>query len=251
MTVYYCASYLLTHFAIPFSILLIANTFMILAVCKAHRQRRLLSHQEKREHKMAFMMVLVVCEFLFCNTLPFALNIVELIDPSFFTDEDTQSLAWALNDVNNLLVIFNASTTAVIYAACSEKYRRLLLTLCMNICPFPCLSDPRGRAAYGAALCSQMARERRIEKNANDGTLIQKSPVITPWTKETILQSAMIICGREPLITGGDTTVDTSRYIQEDAEPDRQPLRDRRLSDDSFVSAREMCEISTVSLNRL
>lgn len=254
MTVYYCACYLLTHFAIPFSILVVVNTFMILAVYKAHRQRRLLSNQEKREHKTAFMMILVILVFVCCNTLPFVLNFVEEIDPQFFESDDTRLLAWALNDVNNLLVIFNASTTAVIYAACSEKYRRLLLMLWMNTCPILCYPQIRGGCnPYSRATCRESPMERRTHHQSNNNNSPPPLNERRKARKEKATRTASTPDhGREPLIEtnpAGEAVNRPDGDCNGDARQcARMSLEFRRLSDNSVAFAYDLRDIPSFSL---
>lgn len=134
--------YLVTHFIAPFTILICVNMLMILSIAKARRQRVLLGRKQKSEHKTTIMMGVVVLVFLLTNTLPFVLNFVEAVNPSYFNNDETYLIGFALLDLGNLLVVVNTSTTAFIYYACSQRYRRLFWYTChkafcgFKFCPF-------------------------------------------------------------------------------------------------------------------
>lgn len=113
MPVYYVTMYLITHFIVPFTILICVNMLMILSIIKARRQRLMLGRRQKSEHKTTIMMVVVVLVFVLCNTLPFVLNFMEAVNPFYFSNVDTLVIGWVLLDVGNLLVVVNTSTTAL------------------------------------------------------------------------------------------------------------------------------------------
>lgn len=70
------------------------------------------------------MLLLVTLIFALCNTLPFLLNLAECFKPDLFEAESTSWIAYQLNDLSNLLVVFNSATTFIIYLAFSAKYRQ-------------------------------------------------------------------------------------------------------------------------------
>ncbi|MFH4980728.1 hypothetical protein AB6A40_007437 [Gnathostoma spinigerum] len=149
---YFTASYLITHFLIPFSIMMIMNGHVCWTIVILRRARLALTQQmdndtladnvhyqvgmwklqtvqsvigtwQQREHNTTFMLMLVTAIFACCNTLPFLLNLVECAIPDFFTNPQTSYFAYYLNDISNLLVVLNSATTFLIYYAFSAKYR--------------------------------------------------------------------------------------------------------------------------------
>ena len=77
-------------------------------------------------------MVVVMISFALSNTFPFVINFIEASNQCFFTDPTTFILAFKLNDVSNLLVVVNASTTIFIYLVFSQKYRLKFLHLLLR-----------------------------------------------------------------------------------------------------------------------
>jgi hypothetical protein len=121
---YFTASYLLTHFVVPFGLILVLNCHVISAIVKMRKQRQSLTRQQIREQSTTVMLLVVIFIFAICNTLPFLLNLIECIKPNLFSDEDTAQLAFQLNDLSTLLVVFNSSSTWLVYIIFSKKYRQ-------------------------------------------------------------------------------------------------------------------------------
>lgn len=149
MAVYYTGLFFIVHFLIPFSVLTVTNSLMIGSIYRAGAQRRLLSSQQKKEHRTAIMMAMTVVAFLACNTLHLILNAVELWNPKFFDQESTLVLAFSLNDACNLLIVFNTSCTAFIYYFFCQKYRRVASELYARICK--CASEPSPKHIHSCA----------------------------------------------------------------------------------------------------
>lgn len=87
---YYTALYLLTHFLIPFGIILFANVYVIRSMVILTRARRALTRQQEREQRTTLVRTLMAAEFISCmlqmlltitllfaftNALPFILNV--------------------------------------------------------------------------------------------------------------------------------------------------------------------------------
>lgn len=124
MFFYYFGLYLLTHFIVPFSILLIVNIHVVWTILRTRALRRHLTTHERREHRITLMMGVVVVAFLLCNTIPFAMNLLEAYDRDYFRRVETLYITHLVNDIGNLLVVVNSSTTSLIYYAFSQRYRR-------------------------------------------------------------------------------------------------------------------------------
>uniref|UniRef100_A0A1I8AVG4 G_PROTEIN_RECEP_F1_2 domain-containing protein n=1 Tax=Steinernema glaseri TaxID=37863 RepID=A0A1I8AVG4_9BILA len=95
------------------------------AILRAGETRRELVASEKREHSTAKMMLFVVIVFIFCYTLSFILNLAEILDEELFR----QPFGYLLNDVNNILVVINSSSSFIFYTKYSSRYRSQLRTM--------------------------------------------------------------------------------------------------------------------------
>uniref|UniRef100_A0A1I8AP54 G_PROTEIN_RECEP_F1_2 domain-containing protein n=1 Tax=Steinernema glaseri TaxID=37863 RepID=A0A1I8AP54_9BILA len=124
--VFYEWAYTLIMFAIPFTVLIVVNTCVIIAV---HRSRKVHSKlnvydDEVRKQELAkeistsIMLVAIVLAFLCCNTLAFVVNIMEKLDQYKMY---SLTVPWS-----NMLVMTNACINICIYCMFSEKYRNLL-----------------------------------------------------------------------------------------------------------------------------
>lgn len=138
MNVYYIGMFLVTQFVVPFTILVILNGLIVATICRSRKRRMSLNRRERSEQRTATMIIIVVATFIICYALLFSLNIMEAIDAEWFYDVRNMVLAFALNDISNLLVVANASTTIVVYYFFSSKYRNMLITMLARL--FPCLN---------------------------------------------------------------------------------------------------------------
>jgi hypothetical protein len=84
-----------------------------------------LSSHERKEMKLAVMLMIVVLVFLICNVLPFIVNIMELFSLSFKP----------LTEISNLLVTINSSVNIFIYTIFGDKFQRQLVRYLRRICP--------------------------------------------------------------------------------------------------------------------
>lgn len=124
MIYYNTGLYLLTHFLIPFGVIIIMNGHVCKSIIALRRARLMLTRQQQREQSTTMMLLVVTLIFAVCNTLPFLLNFAECIKPDLFEDPKTAGFAFSLNDVSNSLVMLNSATTFIVYLAFSEKYRQ-------------------------------------------------------------------------------------------------------------------------------
>lgn len=111
---------------------------MAKTILEAGETRRELVASEKREHNTAKMMLFVVIGecgrtpptpppsvFIFCYMLSFCLNVLEIFNPNLFKNP----IGFLLNDVNNILVVVNSSSSFIFYVKYSSRYRAQLRTL--------------------------------------------------------------------------------------------------------------------------
>lgn len=119
-------AYTILMFVVPFIVLIVLNSQVLLAVRRSNRLHNRGSvpddaskRSERKERQTSIMLIAIVLVFLTCNTFPFVVNILENIG---YVNEVYESLV----TYSNLLVIVNASCNIAIYMLFSEKYRLLL-----------------------------------------------------------------------------------------------------------------------------
>nr|AFJ93333.1 VRFamide receptor [Globodera pallida] len=169
MLLYQNAATMLSQFLLPLCVLCALNFQVASAILAAVEQRREmwaeeLSAAEQREHKTAKMMLMVVLVFLFCYSLSFCLNVLEIVLPDLFRSQ----VGYLLNDVNNILIVLNSSSSFVFYAQFSSRYRAQLMYLlrqfrCVDLLfrwiygkkPVPYEGSPSGALSVGALLGKQ------------------------------------------------------------------------------------------------
>eukprot|EP00095_Tigriopus_kingsejongensis_P010932 snap_masked-scaffold206_size259025-processed-gene-1.14 protein:Tk10932 transcript:snap_masked-scaffold206_size259025-processed-gene-1.14-mRNA-1 annotation:"fmrfamide receptor" len=111
--------YLVFMYIIPFVSLAVLNLLIFLEIRKANVTRSILSNQEKKEHNLAVMLLVVVFIFFICNILPLILNIIEL-----FHKPNPQVI-----QVSNLLVTINSSVNILIYCIFGNKFKTIFLQI--------------------------------------------------------------------------------------------------------------------------
>ncbi|KAI6187253.1 FMRFamide receptor [Aphelenchoides besseyi] len=123
MQVFYEWAYTLIMFVVPFAILIVVNSMVILAI---HRSRQVHSkltmdvtrkQELAKEIKTSIMLVAIVLAFFFCNTLGFVVNIMEKLE---LYDLYVTFVPWS-----NFFVMTNASINFSIYCMFSDRYRQL------------------------------------------------------------------------------------------------------------------------------
>lgn len=131
VNVYMTWSYFTLVFALPFLVLLVANTMIARTIVIARRNRRTivpLSQHNRREQRTALMMAAVVLAYMCCNTLALLLNGWEAVGgregasaaTSWLLDSELFSF---LSDLNNLLIEAHSSLTFLVYFRFSGHFR--------------------------------------------------------------------------------------------------------------------------------
>lgn len=130
--IYYTTLYLVTHFLVPFSTIAALNGFIFKTIQKSKDERQRLTGAcqgskavSSNCNRTTRMVVIVTLIFGTCNVLPFVLNIWEAREPDLFSGE-RKAEAYLTLDVSNVLVVFNSSSTFIIYYFCCQRYRTLL-----------------------------------------------------------------------------------------------------------------------------
>eukprot|EP00094_Tigriopus_californicus_P010707 TCALIF_10326-PA protein Name:"Similar to FR FMRFamide receptor (Drosophila melanogaster)" AED:0.55 eAED:0.55 QI:0/0/0/0.4/0.75/0.8/5/0/350 len=118
ISVYITGMYLVFMYTLPFSGLSILNYLIFVDVRKVRSNDRnvTLSSHQRKERKLAIMLMIVVLVFLICNVLPFTVNLMELFSISYKP----------LTEISNLLVTVNSSCNIFIYTIFGEKFQRQL-----------------------------------------------------------------------------------------------------------------------------
>ncbi|KAL3982837.1 7 transmembrane receptor (rhodopsin family) protein [Acanthocheilonema viteae] len=120
-------AYTILMFVLPFTLLIILNSQVLLAIRRSNRLHRRqstvpdesLKQAERKERQISIMLIAIVLVFLSCNTLAFVVNILENVGYD-------NALYVSLVTYNNFLVMVNASCNIAIYMLFSDKYRLLL-----------------------------------------------------------------------------------------------------------------------------
>uniref|UniRef100_A0A914EA78 G-protein coupled receptors family 1 profile domain-containing protein n=1 Tax=Acrobeloides nanus TaxID=290746 RepID=A0A914EA78_9BILA len=124
--IFYAWAYTIIMFIIPFTILIVVNSRVIVAIHKSRQVHAKLNvcddaarkQELAKEISTSIMLVAIVLAFLTCNTLAFVVNIMEKLE---LHDLYIMFVPWS-----NLLVTCNASINICIYCMFSDKYRQLL-----------------------------------------------------------------------------------------------------------------------------
>ncbi|KAI6219585.1 FMRFamide receptor [Aphelenchoides fujianensis] len=122
MLVYINVLMLVTQFALPLLALSVLNCLVARTILKAGEMRRELVASERREFNTSKMLLYVVVLFIVCYLLSFLLNLHECFNPELFK----QPIGLLINDVNNILVVANSSSSFIFYVAYSSRYRAQL-----------------------------------------------------------------------------------------------------------------------------
>ncbi|VDN07104.1 unnamed protein product [Thelazia callipaeda] len=117
MLLYQNIATLLTQFFIPLILLFYLNLHVAQTILVATEQRKKLVASERREYSIAKMMICIVIVFIFCYTLSMVLNLIEVFNGELFR----QPIGYLLNDVNNILVVINSSSSFIFYIKYSTR----------------------------------------------------------------------------------------------------------------------------------
>uniref|UniRef100_A0A914S087 G-protein coupled receptors family 1 profile domain-containing protein n=1 Tax=Parascaris equorum TaxID=6256 RepID=A0A914S087_PAREQ len=117
MLLYQNIATLITQFFIPLIVLCFLNLHVARTILEAGVERRELVASERREYRTAKMMLYVVIVFIFCYALSMILNVAEILDEDLFR----QPIGYLLNDINNILVVINSSSSFIFYVKYSTR----------------------------------------------------------------------------------------------------------------------------------
>uniref|UniRef100_A0A0N5BBP2 G_PROTEIN_RECEP_F1_2 domain-containing protein n=1 Tax=Strongyloides papillosus TaxID=174720 RepID=A0A0N5BBP2_STREA len=146
MLVYQNIAYIISQYLIPLFVLCLLNLEVAKTILKATEQRRELVTSVKTEHQTAKMMIFVVIVFIFCYTFGIFLNLLEHLYREIFET----TIGYMLNDINNILVVFNSSSNFIFYVKYSTRYRAKLREL-IGYC-FLCSTNPKTIYSEGKSI---------------------------------------------------------------------------------------------------
>uniref|UniRef100_A0A0K0EMV0 G_PROTEIN_RECEP_F1_2 domain-containing protein n=1 Tax=Strongyloides stercoralis TaxID=6248 RepID=A0A0K0EMV0_STRER len=146
MLVYQNIAYIISQYLLPLFVLCLLNLEVAKTILRATEQRRELVSSVKTEHQTAKMMIFVVIVFIFCYTFGIFLNLLEHLYREIF---DT-TIGYMLNDINNILVVFNSSSNFIFYVKYSTRYRAKLREL-IGYCFF-CSTNSKNMYSEGKTI---------------------------------------------------------------------------------------------------
>lgn len=138
LTYYYTICYLLTHFLIPFFIILILNIYIFRAIKTSQSERNKLVSNNVKQHQTSTMIIIVTVMFVILNAPAFILNIWEASNPDIFNPDSSWSyIAFLLLDISNSCIMINSSNNFIVYLIYCRRYRVYFLTInkCLLCCP--------------------------------------------------------------------------------------------------------------------
>lgn len=162
---------------LPLILLVIFNSFLIAAVRRSHRQRRLMTSSStigasqapvSQENRITVMLITVVIIYLLCQLPPACV----LVYKTFMAVPKPQSREYLitrfLGNVCNLLMAINSACNFVLYCVMSDKYRSTVVDTMRGFCFRWChASPPGGTSLYNqtsefteCANASQLTRVR-------------------------------------------------------------------------------------------
>ncbi|CAJ0583602.1 unnamed protein product, partial [Mesorhabditis spiculigera] len=128
-------SYLAIVVLIPWMIMIVLNTKVVLTVHQAYKIRKNLNSntagREERDRRCTLMAVVMIMTFIFFNILSTLVNFME-------TFEFGQSFRTQLTVVGNFLVCLNSASNIIVYSLFGRRFRQMCLKmLCGRMRRFP------------------------------------------------------------------------------------------------------------------
>ena len=127
INVYITWLYLVVMYIVPFSCLALFNLLIYWEIRRANAARASLTRLQKKEIRLATMLMVVVVVFFVCNILALVVNILEVLNMNII----------ALNNISNLLVTCNSSVNLVIYCIFGDKFQRIFFQIFCPHCMQP------------------------------------------------------------------------------------------------------------------
>ncbi len=113
---------------IPMIVLIVLNSLIYRTIARATRLHNAISSNQRRDHKVAMMLIAIVAVFVVCHSMRSFINGYECYQMARY-GELKYWPKWVqfLVDVNHCALVVNSSINILIYACKDEKFLRVLL----------------------------------------------------------------------------------------------------------------------------
>ncbi len=113
---------------IPFFALIVLNSCIFRTINRATRLHNTISSHQRRDHKVAMMLITIVVVFVICHSIRSIVNIYECIQMAVYGDlKYWPSWVQTLVNINHFALVVNSSINILIYACKDEKFLNVLL----------------------------------------------------------------------------------------------------------------------------
>ncbi|CAD6187139.1 unnamed protein product [Caenorhabditis auriculariae] len=121
---YVMYGYVAVILAVPWTAMIVLNTFVVLAVHRAYKIRRTMqggkANQEERDRRCTLMALAMILTFIVFNIIAAVNNIADSLDISF-------SVNWG--PIGNLLICLNSASNIVIYSLFGARFRQMCVVM--------------------------------------------------------------------------------------------------------------------------
>jgi len=135
---------------VPLVLISIMNLLLYLTIRKSSTRIRVTSRQ-RRDQKVAMLLITVVVVFIGCNMIRICINTYEVFHLAYFGDLTLEWPTWAkvLTSISHLFLVLNSSTNIIIYCWKDDKFRLVLFRMLklyrpMEQSPSPCSTPIQG-----------------------------------------------------------------------------------------------------------
>merc|ERR1719410_2505026 len=111
----------------------------------SRRHHARVTSRQRRDFKVAMLLITVVVVFIGCNMIRICINTYEVVHLAYFGDLSVEWPTWAaiLSSVSHLFLVLNSSTNIIIYCWKDDKFRLVLFRMLrlyrpMGQSPSPC-----------------------------------------------------------------------------------------------------------------
>ncbi len=113
---------------IPFLILIVLNLLIYRTIAQATRLHNAISSNQRRDHSVAMMLIVIVVVFIFCHSIRIFINIYECLQIVKYGKIDVwPNWIQFMVHINHLALVVNSSINLLIYSCKDDKFLRVLL----------------------------------------------------------------------------------------------------------------------------
>ncbi|XP_052778576.1 FMRFamide receptor-like [Mya arenaria] len=121
--IYYQYIYTIVVICIPFGLLAVINTHLMLAVRRSKLAQETMCSRKYKEHRVSVMLTVVVLVFICCQVPAVVYNIAYSINVDI-----KDAFHWqVLSSLRNLLITVNSAVNFLLYYALSKKFRSIFM----------------------------------------------------------------------------------------------------------------------------